>query len=189
MNHSENSHLSYENHLDDAKPKWFAIYTRYKREKLVLKSLERKGILAYLPINKVIRRWDRKVRSVELPLFNCYLFVKINKTDYIKVLETENVLNFVRFSKNLISIPEREINLLKRITGECTNIELEEELITEGDEVEIISGNLTGLRGVLIEKNNKKKFKVKLDYLNYSLLIEVDANLIRKRKENSNFTS
>ncbi len=176
----------YENHLETKEPKWFAIQTRYKREKLVRAALERKGVQAYLPINKVIRKWERKVREVELPLINCYLFVKITKSQYIKVLETENVVNFVRFSKNLISIPEKEIDLLKRITGEFQNLEIDNESISEGDEIEIISGNLTGLKGVLIQKNNKKKLKVKLDCLNYFLLMEVDSKLLRKIRRNSN---
>ncbi len=179
----------YENHLADDEPKWFAIRTNYKREKLVRKYLGKKEVEAYLPINKVTRRWERKVRKVELPLINCYLFVKITKSEYIKVLETENVLNFVRFSKNLISIPDEEIELLKRITGEYEDIEIAEVEYEEGDDVEIIAGNLTGLKGKLIEKNNTNKFKVKLEYLNYFLLLEVEKNLLRKigQRRNSSY--
>lgn len=174
------SQVEYENHLHDTIPRWFAIYTRYKREKLVHKFLERKGIKSYLPINNVIRRWDRKVRSVELPLINCYVFVNITKSEYINVLDTENVLNFVRFSKNLISIPSEEIDLMRRVTGEFKNIELMEEQMKKGDNVEIIGGNLTGMKGQLVEKDNKKKFVIELNNLGYSLMIEVNPNLLRK---------
>lgn len=174
------SDIKYENHLDDNLPKWFAIYTRYKREKLVYKFLDKKGIKAYLPINNVVRKWDRKVRNVELPLINCYVFVNIVKAEYVNVLETENVLNFVRFSNNLISIPSEEIELMKRITGVFNNIELLDEKIEKGDEVEIVGGPLTGMRGRLTEKDSKKKFIVELNNLGYGLMIEVNPNTLRK---------
>lgn len=170
----------YENHLEENIGKWFAIYTRYKREKQVLKQLEQKGIEAYLPLNKVVRKWERKVRNVELPLINCYVFVKIVKSDYIRVLETENVLNFVQFSRNLISIPNDEIDLLKRVTGEYGDIEIVESGLIEGDRVEILGGSLTGTKGKLVNVSNKKKFLIELSSLNYNLLIEVNASSIRK---------
>lgn len=170
----------YENHLDGKIPRWFAIYTRYKREKLVHKFLEKKGIKSYLPINNVVRKWDRKVRNVELPLINCYVFVNIVKGEYVNVLETENVLNFVRFSNNLISIPSEEIELMRRVTGEFNNIELLNDHIVKGDEVEIVGGSLTGMKGRLVEVGSKKKFIVELNNLGYGLIIEVNPNALRK---------
>ena len=174
------SQLEYENHLDEEKKKWFAIYTQYKREKVVVKALERKGVECYLPLNRVVRRWERKVKEVELPLINCYVFVNIVKSDYIKVLETENVLNFVRFSKNLISIPDEEIVILKRVTGEIGDIELYKEQVVKGDRVEIIGGELTGVKGKLIEVSSSKNFVVNLGNLGYSLRMEINPSLLRK---------
>ena len=150
------SQIEYENHLHETIPKWFAVYTRYKREKLVHKFLEKKGIKSYLPINKVVRKWDRKVKNVELPLINCYVFVNITKSDYINVLETENVLNFVSFSKNIISIPSNEIEMMRKVTGEYGNIEVCEKNIDEGSLVEIVGGSLTGMRGRLFCRRETK---------------------------------
>lgn len=173
---------TYENHLDDTEPKWFAVYTRYKREKIVCSDLNKKGIECYLPINRVVRRWARKVKKVELPLISCYVFVKITKKEYVSVLETENVVSFISFSRNLISIPNEEIDLLKRITGEFGELEMipNSEEIAEGDVVEIVRGNLTGLQGQLIEKESQKKFIVQLDHLGYQLLMEVSPELLRR---------
>ena len=63
------------NQLCDTEPRWFAVYTRYKREKLVLKELQRRGINAYLPLQTVTRYYTRKVKTVHLPLISCYIFV------------------------------------------------------------------------------------------------------------------
>lgn len=170
----------YEDHLEEQTPKWFAVYTRYKREKLIVKELERKGIRTYLPLQKVTRQWERKKKTVELPLINCYLFVHITKSDYIKVLETENVVKFVRFSKNLISIPDQEIEILKRIVGEGIFMEVHEGHYVEGDEVEISSGNLTGLKGKLIAKESEHNFLIELSHVGYAFRMSVAPELLKK---------
>lgn len=175
--------LSPENHLDISEARWFAVYTKYKREKLVHKLLNNKGITNYLPLQQVTRRYVRKIRHLELPLISCYIFVKITKEDYIRVLETENVLKFVRFSKNLISIPEKEMEIMKRVVGE-NNLEIIAEpwSLCLGDKVEIISGNLTGLQGKLVEKPGNHQMIIELENLGYMLRLNVPVELLQKIK-------
>lgn len=172
---------SYENHLDEQEARWFAVYTRYKREKQVLKRLTEKGITTYLPIQRVKRYYTRKVKQVELPLISCYLFTKITKPEYIPVLDTPDVVKFVRFSKNLISIPEREIKLIQRVVGEDVEVEMEpRQHMRKGDEVEIIGGRLTGLKGTLVNREGQKHFVVELESLGYAMRMQVDPQYLRK---------
>lgn len=180
MNSTTKKESIIENHLDPQESKWFAVYTKYKREKIVHKMLNSKGIDNYMPIQKVTRRYSKKIRKLELPLISCYIFVKITKKEYVPVLETENVVSFVRFSKNLISIPDREIEIMKRVVGEGMPIEAEPTAFSQGDEVEIISGNLTGLKGKLIEQQGNHQMIVELDNIGYSLKLNVPANIIQK---------
>ena len=171
----------YENHLDEQEARWFAVYTRYKREKQVLKRLTEKGITTYLPIQRVKRYYTRKVKQVELPLISCYLFTKITKPEYIPVLDTPDVVKFVRFSKNLISIPEREIKLIQRVVGEDVEVEMEpRQHMRKGDEVEIIGGRLTGLKGTLANLDGQKHFVIELENLGYAMRMQVDPQYLRK---------
>ncbi len=171
---------SYENHLDQEEARWFAIYTPYKREKLVCRQLQKKGITAYLPVKKLVRRYTRKVRQVELPLISCYVFIKIVKRDYIPVLETEQVLGFVKFSGNLIAIPEEEMDLMKRVLGEGIEVNAEQKNYVEGDWVEVLTGNLAGTTGRLCQIKGKKQFLVDLNFLGYTLQINIDPALLKK---------
>lgn len=172
---------SYENHLHEQEARWFAVYTRYKREKQVLKRLEDKGITTYLPLQRLKRYYTRKVKQVELPLISCYLFTKITKPEYIPVLDTPDVVKFVRFSKNLISIPEREIHLIQRVVGENIEVEMEPcRSLRKGDEVEIIGGQLTGLKGTLVDVEGKKHFVIELESLGYAMRMQVDPQYLRK---------
>lgn len=169
-----------ENHLDDVEAKWFAIYTRYKREKVVAQRLRQKGIEVYLPLQKLTRRYVRKVKHVELPLINCYLFTKITKKEYVPVLETQDVVKFIRFSKNLISIPEAEIQVIQRVVGESIEIEVSPAEYRPGDKVEIIAGQLTGLKGKLLKKHSEKNFLIELESLGYQMLLQVDPSLLER---------
>lgn len=171
---------AYENHLCEHEARWFAVCTKYKREKLVHKRLEYRGIESYLPLQKLIRRSTRKIRKVELPLISRYIFTRIVKKEYIPVLDTPDVTGFVHFSNNLIAIPGQEIALLKRIVGECFEIEAAPSNFVQGDEVEVIAGKLTGLRGVLLEKENKHNFLVELRHIGYALRIQIDPELLRR---------
>ncbi len=169
-----------ENHLDSEIPKWFAVYTKYKREKVIKKELDRQDIKSYLPIQKITRIYASKRKVVELPLISCYIFVKITKSEYLKVLQAEGVVNFVRIAKNLISIPEREIEIMRQIVGEGIPVKAEPSRLQKGDEVEIIGGNLTGLKGILVDNHGDKEVIINLESMGYSLRMTLDSKFLQK---------
>jgi len=187
---SSNSHSNHndytkepENHLDVNESKWFAIYTNYKREKIVAKELENQGITAYLPLQQLVRQYQRKRKVVELPLINCYVFVHINQSEYRSVLQTEHVLSFIKFNKSIISIPNREIDLLKRLLGDECTISIEDQHFEEGETVEIVTSSLVGIKGKLVEKRGKQEMIIELEHIGYNFRISVPPEaLIRVAK-------
>ncbi|MDX1939997.1 MAG: UpxY family transcription antiterminator [Saprospiraceae bacterium] len=168
------------NQLDEQEARWFAVYTKFRREKQVLKYLNERGIQAYLPIQSFTRRYTRKIKHVQIPLINCYIFTKITKQEYIPVLETPDVVNFVKFAKDLIAIPDKEMDIMKRVVGEGIEIDVQPGSYQLGDEVEIIGGNLTGLSGWLVEAASEKNFVIELENLGYTLRMSLDPALLRK---------
>lgn len=168
------------NDLDLKKKKWFAIYTKYKCEKYVVDQLSKKGIESYIPLLKVTKRYTRKIKTYDIPLINCYAFAKITKDQYVKVLQTEYVYKFLKQRNDLISIPEEEIMLLKKIVGEFEEeVSLFEDDFEPGQKVEVISGSLTGLKGQLISQKNKSEFLVELNHMGIILKISIPAGLLR----------
>lgn len=174
--------LAPENHLHGIEARWFAVRTGFRKEKIVHKRLSSKGIVSYLPLYKVIRRYERKVKHLELPLINSYLFVKITKSEYVQVLETEQVHTFVHFNKNLIAIPEVEIDIIRRVLGETTKIGVVDQAYRKGDQVEVIGGRLTGLSGELIAVEGERRLVIRLEKVGVGLEVEVDAKYLRKQK-------
>lgn len=158
---------------------WYAIHTKYKCEKYVVDALLRKSIEAYSPLLTTVKQYTRKVVTRQIPLINCYVFVYISQDDFVRVLQTEYVFKFLKVGNELSVVRTEEIDILKRITGEFNEIVAEATDYTEGMEVEIIAGNLTGVKGKLIEKQSKHNFLVELESLSYQLKINIDPNNLR----------
>lgn len=164
------------NDLHPTTPRWFAVRTRSKSEKFVKRMLEKKGVLAYLPLQQFMRKYGRVKRLVEKPLINCYVFVQITAAQYVPVLETENVTGFVKFNKDLIAVPQAEIDIIRRVTlEEGLEITSETSAFATGDLVEISAGTLMGLKGRIVKKEGKHNFQIELTSLGLNLLISVDA--------------
>ena len=173
---------SIENHLEEGTAKWFAVYTAYKREKIVAKMLQKKGIEVFLPLQKIHKQYQRTRRIVELPLINCFVFVKIMKPNYVPVLETEHVIRFVKIGQNLISIPNHEIELIKRIIGSQVSVEAGIRSLQSGDEIEVIAGALSGLKGKFLKQESKYNFLVELEVMGYEMRLQLKPEHLLKKQ-------
>ncbi len=176
-------HAQRMNYPPAANPRWYAIFTKYKCEKSVKARLISKGIETYLPLRKYERKYGAVRRTVELPMMSCYLFVKIVKAEYIPVLQTENVVKFIKFADQLIPIPDKEIELLQKIVNNYTHeVFAEPYQYEKGDKVEITQGSLNGLIGKLISKEGKDKFIVEMKSFSYSLQIQIPKDYLKPIK-------
>lgn len=180
MNSTQHSYQRKENRLHQTEARWFVVYTKYKTEKYVVDKLKKKHIQAYLPLMKYSRRYTRKIKHYEVPLINCYVFVKITQDEYVKVLETEYVSGFLKNRGNLNEVRDEEIEMLKKIVGEEKELTGEAITFEQGRPVEIISGNLTGMKGKLIEKHGKNEFLVELDSIGWQFRMVVDVASLRE---------
>ena len=168
-------------HQNKPQKLWYAIKTKFKTEKFVVDQLTKKGVEAYIPLIHVTKRYSKKIKKLKLPLINNYAFVKISKPERLSVLQTEYVYNFVGSKGIMESIPDHEISLLKQIVGEFeehVNVSSIEWQI--GENVEIISGSLTGIRGKLVEKAGKNNFVVELTSIGIELQMEIEIKLLKK---------
>ncbi|MBK8698700.1 MAG: hypothetical protein IPN29_03855 [Saprospiraceae bacterium] len=135
---------------------WYAVYTAFRSEKQVAAHLFRKNIHVYLPLITKSRRYVRKIKTYKVPMIGCYLFVYIQRQQYIEVLETERVVKFIKNGKEPARIKSTEIDLLRRIEGAEMEVESHPGILSEGDEVELSQGNLIGLKGRLIKRQARK---------------------------------
>lgn len=166
-------------YMDVEEKKWFAVQTKYKCEKYVAHHLDKKQIVNYCPLITEVKVYASKRKKVEKPLINCYVFVYVNQEEYIKVLQTEYVYGFLKQGKEIIRIPEEEMDILKRVVGECDDVDVSDHTYIAGEKVEIIAGNLTGIIGYVIEEEGKSNLLVNLDKMGVNLRVTINKNILR----------
>ena len=104
--------------------------------------------------------------------------MKIVTSEYNKVLETPGAAYFLKDIKALRAIPEEQIEVLRYVVGE--KVQVQRAKFEAGEEVEIVAGHMTGIRGLLVEKRGKKRFVVNLHFLDKELIVEIPTSHMRK---------
>ncbi|MBN2894189.1 MAG: UpxY family transcription antiterminator [Bacteroidales bacterium] len=170
-----------ENHLDEIEPKWFAIYTKPRTEKKVFEQLEQFGYETYLPLKKEVRQWKDRLKKVEVPLFNSYVFVKVNAKQYYEIPKlVQGFVKFVTIGGQKIAVREEEIEIIKKMLDFSSEIDVSNEDFRLNDKVEIKTGKLTGLKGKLVELRGKFRIAIRVDSLGTNLLVEINKNSVSK---------
>ncbi|MDZ7400784.1 MAG: UpxY family transcription antiterminator [candidate division KSB1 bacterium] len=154
-------------------PHWYAIYTQSRHEKKIARLLSEKGLTNYLPLIEVYHRWSDRYQKVLTPLFSCYVFVFMALRDRFKVLQTDGVIKLVSFNGQPATIPDHQIDAIKRIMTEKMRIDPINCFVT-GKKVRVRQGPLKGIEGTLVHKNNKNRFVIAIDGIRQALSIEID---------------
>ena len=83
-----------------------------------------------------------------------------------KVYQTKGVVRFVTFEGQPASIPQKQIDNLRLLINSDAEVEVSSDKFEQGDNVEVIRGALTGLKGELIkigvERGRKTKPNLKV---------------------------
>ena len=158
--------------------KWYPVYTNPRAEKKAYQALINKGIHAYLPLHRQLKKWSDRKKWVEEPLLSSYLFVYINQIEQMEVLITKGVSRFIYFSGHIASMPDRQIEDLKLILASSYELAITEEHLQPGEKIVIKGGPLKGMTGEIISYRSQKQLALKLESLGCSIIIHVAASLI-----------
>lgn len=161
-------------------PKWYAVYTNPRAEKLVYSRLLETGVEAFLPLQKTYRQWSDRKKLVEKPLLSSYVFVKVITKNFPLVYKTTAVVKFVSFEGQPVAIPQNQIDNLRLLINSDAEIEVTGEELSKGDNVEVVSGSLVGLTGELISIGGKKRVVVRIDKLEQNIVVKIPVTFLRK---------
>jgi transcription antitermination factor NusG len=164
-------------------PHWYALTTRHHHEKKVNERLQRKGVTCYLPLYSTYHEWSDRKQKVLEPLFSCYVFVKMALKERFTILQTDGVIQLVSFNHIPASIPEKQIDSIRRLLGETASIEKVNYWVV-GQEVEVIDGPLKGVQGVLQKiKDHSTKLVIAIEALCQAVAVEIDTSLVKPISE------
>ena len=159
---------------------WYAVYTNSRAEKRVSDRLEELGIETFLPLQKTLRQWSDRKKLVEKPLISSYVFVKIFARDYFTVRRIDGVVKFITIERKPVPIPEAQITNLRILCGSDSEVLMSNNVYAQGDQVEVVIGSLTGLRGELIRVGRKHKVVIRIVQPGMNLTVDIKSNAIRK---------
>lgn len=161
-------------------PRWFAVYTNPRAEKLVHERLQVVGIESFLPLQKTYRKWSDRKKMVLKPLLSSYVFVNVTPKQFPKVFMTNGIVKFVSFEGQPVAIPQKQIDNLKLLVNSDAEIEVTTEQFAKGDQVEVMNGSLVGLTGELIKVGGKNRVIIRIDKLEQNILLTIPVTFLRK---------
>ncbi len=155
-------------------PRWYAVRTRSRHEKLVARQLENQGIQSFLPIIHKIHQWSDRRKEVLEPLFSGYAFVRLNCASdaRTRVLKTQGVVTFVGVQGIGVPIPDQEIDNINTVLASKVAYK-ERPFLNVGQRVRVCGGALDGLEGVLTAENSDRSVVISVGLIQRSLSVRV----------------
>lgn len=134
--------------------RWYALAVHARSEASAAQELVERVDEVFLPVRRERRAWSDRIRVAEVPLFPCYLFVRLELTAERRValLRSKHVVEVVgrlpgdeRIAR---AIPDHEVEALRILVAAERALDPIERL-TPGQHVLVGAGPLRGARGVV----------------------------------------
>ena len=153
---------------------WYAVHTRCQHEKKVARQLTDKGIVSFLPLLSLTRRWSDRNKVVEMPLFPGYLFVrlKLSVESRLPVLQASGVAGFVGVRGWGTPIPDKQIEDVQTLLSRKVLFE-PHPFLCEGLRVRVRGGCLDGIEGILVERLSDRSLVLSVEPIQRSLVIHI----------------
>lgn len=160
-------------------PLWYAVYTKHQHEKKCADLLRHKSIEVYLPLYQSTRRWQDRKKTLCLPLFPSYVFLRSNLEGRLEILNTPGVFFIVGNARGASPIADADIESMRAMTSSRLPIE-PHPLLQTGDRVRIWRGPLTGVQGILTRVNNQDRLVLSVEPLRRAVSVEVDLTDVER---------
>jgi transcription antitermination factor NusG len=155
---------------------WYAVQTRARHEKIVAGRLREQGLDTFLPLVSEVHLWSDRRKKVDVPLFGCYVFVKLapsNERRY-RVCNVDGVFGFVGVRGEGTAIPDEQIEAVRTlITQELPWSN--HPFLRIGQRVRIRGGALDGVEGILSARNGDDTLIVSVDAIQRSLAVRIQG--------------
>lgn len=156
--------------------RWVIIHTKPRREKKLANYLIKLNIHYYLPQLRRKKVYKRHKVVTMLPMFPSYIFVLMGHQDRERIAITGHVVRFMRVTQQ-----QQLIDELKAI---CFINKKEAPLqpslwLSQGLEVEIISGAFAGTRGIVESHEKVGEVRLQIEVLRQAVMLTIDPSAVK----------
>ena len=154
---------------------WFVLHSRPRQEKVLAADLGAMGVSCFLPTLKAVRFYGKRKRSVQLPMFSGYLFLRGTREQAYLADRTKRVAQ-------IIDVPDQE-----RLDSELRQIHMALSMqapldpypfLKEGVAVVVRSGPFQGLEGLVEKRMSETRLILQIETLGQATSLEIDASLL-----------
>jgi transcriptional antiterminator RfaH len=158
-------------------PGWYVLYTKPNHEKKVTASLNDRNIRCYLPLKRSLRKMGNRRKIVDTPLFPSYVFIYLEELQhYYSGLDLEGVLNYVRIGRDIARVQDQVVDDICLTVNGAEHLEVSAEYFPPGTKLMINEGPLTGLACEVVHYEDKKRYLVRVKFMNRCILITAAAS-------------
>jgi transcription antitermination factor NusG len=157
--------------------RWRVVHTKPRQEKSLARQLHEKGVPFFLPLIPKRARIRGKIMESYLPLFGGYVFLLGNEEDHLFAKMTRRVARTLEVSDQ--AALWGDLRQIHRLIATGVAIRSEDQL-TPGSPVEIQSGPLAGLRGVIVKSATGNRFVVKVDFIQRGASVLMDESSLAR---------
>lgn len=157
---------------------WMIVYTKPRCEKKVATLLTRIGVENYCPVKRELKQWSDRRKYVDEVIIKSYVFVHVEESERLAVLQTPGVLNFVYWLKKPAIVRDAEMKALFDFLAKYQDSPIEVTEIPIGARAKILEGPLISLEGDIVAVD-KTKVSIRL----YSAGLEITAIINKSSME------
>lgn len=155
---------------------WYAIHTRVRRERIVAERLRNQGLTTFFPVATEIHRWSDRRKCVEVPLFSCYVFVRMARTpeDRARIFSVDGILGLVGVRGYGTPIPDEQIDAVRSLMTQKIPWSFHP-FLKVGQRVRIRGGALDGVEGIFLSRNGDNTLVISVDAVQRSLSVRISG--------------
>lgn len=147
---------------------WNVLYTAPRAEKQVKERLAALGVECFLPLHRTPRVWSDRVKIVEVPLFNSYIFVRCTDSVLRELIQVYGVSRIVFYNGKPAIVRQKEIDAIHEFLEKAA-----EHALCQGEEVEILTGAMKHVSGK-VKKIKKNHLLLYLEQLGATVCVKLD---------------
>ena len=157
-------------------PRWYAVRTRSRAEKMVREQVMQQGIESFLPLMTRVSQWKDRLKRIDWPLFPDYCFARFSGDQRLLVLQSPGVIEIIGSALGRPEpIPDSEIAAIQKVLSSGLPYDAHPYL-EQGMMVEVIRGPLIGIQGALLKKTEGCRLVITINLIRQGAILHIDAD-------------
>ena len=120
------------------------------------------GIESYCPLITQVRQWSDRKKKVEVPLFNSYVFVRLEDSDRNLVFQSPGAVRYLFWLGKPAIVRDEEIAIIKKGLDGSGSCDVSLHPFQVGDTIALQSGPFSN-QAAIVQEVNKTHYVVVLE--------------------------